>query len=179
MSEVYKIILTSLSTILGGIIIFTVSQIVMKFVIEPLHEQSKLIGEIAYSLIYHANAGTGLAQHYTQQIQNITKAEELDETQRKHLVEQYQGLIIKERERWEEASRTLRQQASQLLGRTHAVPLYRVWRIFGRPSYDDVVIASSRLIGLANSGSKSDIKRITEIAKRLRIEIILKHMGSD
>ncbi len=47
--------LTASITILGGFIVFVLGQIVVKFFIEPIHEQSKTIGEIAYSLIFYAN----------------------------------------------------------------------------------------------------------------------------
>ena len=53
MSETLKIVLTSSRTILGGIVVFVVGQVITKFVIEPMHERSKLIGEIANSLIYY------------------------------------------------------------------------------------------------------------------------------
>jgi len=58
MSEVFKIILTSSLTIIGGVIVFLLSEIINKFIISPIHEQKKIIGEIADSLIYYANIYT-------------------------------------------------------------------------------------------------------------------------
>lgn len=55
MSDIFKIVLTSALTILGGLIIFLFSQIVSKFFIDPIHEQKKIIGEIADKLIFYAN----------------------------------------------------------------------------------------------------------------------------
>ena len=55
MSEIYKIILTSSLTILGGVIVFVSGQIVVKFFIEPIYNLRKLIGEIAFSLDFYAN----------------------------------------------------------------------------------------------------------------------------
>src|SRR5687768_13838110 len=118
MSEELKIILTSSFTILGGIIIFVVGQVVAKFIIEPLYEQSKLIGEIANSLIYYANAGAGVEPHYLQQIQNVGKQNDLDETTKELLLERYRELIKNEWSRSDEARTFLRQQASQLMGTT-------------------------------------------------------------
>ncbi len=43
-------------TILTAVIIFVLGQIILKFIIEPLHEQWKVIAEIADALIYYANA---------------------------------------------------------------------------------------------------------------------------
>lgn len=63
MSELYKIILTSSLTILGGVVVYVTGQIISKFFIEPIHEQKKIIGEIADALIFYANVycnpGTG------------------------------------------------------------------------------------------------------------------------
>lgn len=41
-------LLTSSLTILGGVVVFSLSQIVQKFLIEPVHEQAKVIGEIFF-----------------------------------------------------------------------------------------------------------------------------------
>jgi hypothetical protein len=63
MSELYKIILTAGLTILGGVFVYTRGQIISKFFIEPIHDQSRCIGEISDSLIFYANQysnpGTG------------------------------------------------------------------------------------------------------------------------
>jgi len=63
MSELFRIVLTSAFTILGGIFVLVVGQIVIKFFIEPIHEQSNIVGEIAESLVYYArqysNPGSG------------------------------------------------------------------------------------------------------------------------
>ncbi len=55
MSELHQIILTSSFTILGGIIIFITGQVVVRFLIEPIQEQYKVIGRIASSLLFYAN----------------------------------------------------------------------------------------------------------------------------
>jgi hypothetical protein len=55
MSEIEKIILTSAFTILGGIVVLVIGQILLRFFIEPFFEHRKLIGEIADALIYYAN----------------------------------------------------------------------------------------------------------------------------
>lgn len=43
-------------TILVGVSIFVTGQIVIKFIIDPIHEFRKLLGEIKYELIFHAQA---------------------------------------------------------------------------------------------------------------------------
>lgn len=54
MSELEKIFLTSSLTILGGIITYVAGQIILKFLIEPIHKQSETIGDISDALIYYA-----------------------------------------------------------------------------------------------------------------------------
>src|SRR5215210_1104527 len=51
MSEGLKIVLTAAS----GVGIFVIGQIMQKWFIEPIQEQRKLVGDIVYSLVYHAN----------------------------------------------------------------------------------------------------------------------------
>ncbi len=46
MSEGFKIALTAMA----GVIVFVIGQVVVKFLIEPLHEQKELIGEMARRL---------------------------------------------------------------------------------------------------------------------------------
>jgi hypothetical protein len=48
------IILTTSLTIFGGVFIFVVGQVVVKFLLEPLHEQRLMIGEVADGIIYYA-----------------------------------------------------------------------------------------------------------------------------
>lgn len=55
MGELERIVLTSAFTILGGLTVLVLGQIVIKFLVEPLHEQRKLIGETVDSLIFYAN----------------------------------------------------------------------------------------------------------------------------
>ncbi len=63
MSDLFKIVLTSSLTVLGGVIVFSLGQLIQKFLIEPVHEQAKVIGEISFGLTYYAcwyaNPGVG------------------------------------------------------------------------------------------------------------------------
>ena len=45
-------------TIFGGFVIFVLGQIILKFLIEPIHKQSETIGQIAHHLIFYANLYT-------------------------------------------------------------------------------------------------------------------------
>lgn len=63
MSEALKIVVTSGLTIVGGVVVFTCGQLIERFCIDPVHELSRLIGEVGDSLVFYANQyanpGTG------------------------------------------------------------------------------------------------------------------------
>jgi hypothetical protein len=54
MDELTKIVLTSALTIIGGVIVLVIGQLVSKFMIEPTQELKKLLGDIRYSLVFYA-----------------------------------------------------------------------------------------------------------------------------
>jgi hypothetical protein len=54
--DLTKILLTSSLTALGAMVVFVASQIVGKLVIEPVQDLKKLLGEIQFALIFHAQA---------------------------------------------------------------------------------------------------------------------------
>ena len=47
--------LTVFLTVISGTLIFVSGQIINKFIIEPIHNQSKIIGEVSDTLIFYAN----------------------------------------------------------------------------------------------------------------------------
>ena len=83
-----SIFLTSVLTIIGGVLVFSLSQIIQRFLLEPVHEQAKAIGEIFFGLIYYApwyaNPGCGKPEElaaasdtirrYASQLQSTTNA---------------------------------------------------------------------------------------------------------
>lgn len=146
MSELFKIVLTSCLTILGGIIVLVIGQIITKFFIEPIHEQSKLIGDIAYSLTFYANIFSNPGNGKPEQM--------------------------------EEASKILRQQASQLLEKNYTIQWYWLWELLRVvPKQEDVIAASQSLIWLSNFIYSQEIDpgqsigSINKIKNRLRIKI--------
>jgi hypothetical protein len=54
MGDLEKILFTSALTILGGVIVFVVGQLLSKFLIEPVQELRKVIGEVRFTLSFHA-----------------------------------------------------------------------------------------------------------------------------
>jgi len=55
MTELDKILLTSATTIVGGIFVYSIGRIIEKFLIEPLYEYRKTIGLITDNSIFYAN----------------------------------------------------------------------------------------------------------------------------
>jgi hypothetical protein len=52
--ELVKIFLTSSLTIAGDVLVLTRGQVIQKFLLEPVQEQSPAIGEICFDLTYYA-----------------------------------------------------------------------------------------------------------------------------
>jgi len=42
-------------TVFAGVTTYVLGQLILKFLIEPVHELKRTIGEIAHSLVEHAN----------------------------------------------------------------------------------------------------------------------------
>ena len=178
MSELFNILLTSSFTVIGGIIILVSGQIIVKFLIEPLQEHAKLRGEIVEAIIFYSNAGSGIERYY---LENLRETENVDEPLKKITRERYEELIKTNWKKSDEAAIKLRQQAGQLLARTYAIPYYRLWAIFGQlPSLENIVAASSNLIGMSNSvhDGRGNNHIIRDIAKRLKLKTVIRHIGA-
>ncbi len=176
MSELVKVILTSSLTVFGGVLIFVFGQIAVKFLIEPFHNYQILVGEIADSLVFYANVGTGLHDYYVAQLEEASSLEGY----RKEIAEQrLKAIISNDWQCMDEAKRTLRQQASRLMGTANAIPFYWLWALFRLiPSRQNLIKASANLIGLSNSlGSSNSSGREKEIARHLQIKVLKKRFG--
>jgi hypothetical protein len=58
MTELEKIFLTSAVTIVGGLLVYISSQIFSKFLIEPIHELKKAIGDVNSISDYHRTSAS-------------------------------------------------------------------------------------------------------------------------
>jgi hypothetical protein len=56
MDDLSKILLTSSATALSAVFVFVASQLLGKLVIEPIQDLKRLLGEIRYALVFHAQA---------------------------------------------------------------------------------------------------------------------------
>jgi hypothetical protein len=174
MSETLKIALTAV----GGVTVFVIGQMAVKFLIEPIYEQKKLIGEIAATIIFYSNVGAGVEQYYYDRIKAIDATVD---ARKDIIIDRYKDILNSHWAKSDEAARTLRLQATELLARTNAIPFYRLWAFFGCvPKLADIMACSTELIGMSNSThteSSSLDSRIKEIIVRLRLKTLAKHRG--
>ncbi len=63
--------LTVFFTVLSGVITYIVGQLVLKLMLDPVHEMKKTIGQISHSLIEHANV-IGNPGVHTQEVMHET-----------------------------------------------------------------------------------------------------------
>lgn len=148
MSEVEKILLTAGTTVLAGVTVLVVGQAFTRFVIEPLHEQRKVIGAIADALIYHA--------HY---FADSGPPPDHDRPKLYAAADQFQRL------------------ATELTAKSIAIPGYRLLALVRAvPKYDKVLEARRSLWGLGNMLARPDWQRklqaASNVARALKITAI-------
>jgi hypothetical protein len=173
MTETFKIVLTAVC----GVAVFVIGQLVAKFLIDPLQEQKRLIGEIAASIILYSNVGSGIESHYYNQIRLLGQS---DDPSKDINIDRYKELINAEWARSDEAAKVLRRQATELLSKTNAIPCYRLLSYLRQvPPLDDIVAASSELIGMSNAthGHTTYSSRIETVIRRLNLKSVAKQQG--
>ncbi|MGH7615414.1 MAG: hypothetical protein ACREMW_15395, partial [Gemmatimonadales bacterium] len=113
---------------LGGVIVLVVGQVFIRFLIEPLHEQRKVVGAIADALIYHAHYFADSGRPVVQDLAELNAA-----------ADQFRRL------------------ASELTAKTITVPGYRLlgWVRVMRP-YGRILEARRSLWGLSNALARPD-----------------------
>lgn len=62
MSDILGILGTSALTVITGAAVYTLGQLISKFVIEPIHKQKEVIGDIANALVLYANINPGTSK---------------------------------------------------------------------------------------------------------------------
>ncbi len=165
-----------LIAVVSGVAIFVIGQLVVKFIIEPLHSYRELVGRIAYSLIYFANVTTAVQDYLIKQVEAL---EQLPEPRKSIAESRIRQSIQSNWDKADDAQKTLRQQASELMGSTNAIPLYDLWAFFRLlPRKKNILKASENLIGLSNEiSSGRSSSREPEIAKALNIKILKQRYG--
>jgi hypothetical protein len=121
-------ITTAALTVFAGFVVFVLGQIVQRFVLEPIQEQRRVIGEIAHALLFYANV------HYEDSVEEYEKMSE-------------QRILD-----LEETRKTLRGLAGRLQTSLWTVPAYdALARVGWVRKKDDVLVASKNLVGWSNS----------------------------
>ena len=137
----------ALATALIAVVVFVAGQILQRFVLEPIQEQRRLIGEIAHALLFYANrdpVGVELGSYAAE------------------------DLYV--------ASRHLRDLAGRLRSSIFYIPLYdTVARLVDSvPVKEDVLEAATQLVGWSNSvlskrSGPDNLRRRKTIAEKLGI----------
>lgn len=53
MTEIDKILITSATTVIGGVVVFVGGQMIVKFIIEPIQALRKTLSDIQYAIFFH------------------------------------------------------------------------------------------------------------------------------
>jgi len=115
----------ALATALLAVLAFVVGQAILRFVVEPIQDQRRVIGEIAYALLFYAN------------VYHLDQFNRPDEQRRAEL---------------EEARAALRGLAGRLQASLWTVPVYDAWALIGWVrKKGDVLTATRELTGWSNS----------------------------
>ncbi len=133
-------------TVLLAVAVYVLGQAIQRFLLDPVSDQRKTIGEIAGALLYLGN------------ISNVSQIRQ-------------RGVEVSLPAAPDEASRTLRALGGRLRASLWAIPAYRFWSLLRIvPSKARVMKASSGLVGWSNSLFSGDpIVHMTTIARELRL----------
>jgi hypothetical protein len=135
-------------TVLSGVLIYILGQIINKFIIDPIQHQKETFGKISDALIFYANIYTSP----TKEGDNLLKNRE-------------------------EAQTKFRNLACELISKTHQIPLYKLLSWLKLVLKKENIISSEKdLIGLSNGMWPSNteetmfnVKKRKDIEKKLKL----------
>jgi len=55
LTELFKIVLTACLTLIGGVLLLVISQFITRFVVDPLIDFRRLLGEIGHTLVFYSH----------------------------------------------------------------------------------------------------------------------------
>lgn len=73
MSNIWEILFTSALTVIAGTGVYTLGQLIAKFIIEPIHKQKEVIGDIADALVFYANVYSNPGIHAKEKVDEASK----------------------------------------------------------------------------------------------------------
>jgi hypothetical protein len=140
-------------TVLTGVITFILGQAVLKFVLEPILDHKRAIGEAGEKMIQYANVysnSAGIRRRFAIDLKSADTPERRAE-------------VNKLSERWEERERNteqaLRLAAAHIVSTAYAIPFKKFfvfWNVI--EPYDLVRAATREMIGLSNSQNPLEIR---------------------
>jgi hypothetical protein len=129
MSETGKIIITSIATLIGGVILLVAGHLITKLFVEPLLKLRGVIGEISFSLIYYTN-----------------------------IIGSIDDDMLLDKEKTSKAKDSFRKLAAELPVAAYALPCYRIFNLLRLvPSRKNVLEAAPNLIGLSNTSRTTSL----------------------
>ena len=128
-------------TVISGVLVYITGQLIMKFIIEPVHDQKKVIGEIADAIIFYGNK-----YYFPSYPVSAVGAVDLTSYYKKAKDEKRVGDGI-------------RKLGSLLIAKTHMIPFYKqLATIRIVKPMKNIVKAKKALIGLSNLVGSPDRK---------------------
>jgi len=151
MSELDKILWTALATILSGSFIFVISQFASRFILEPVIEVKRVVGEIIFVLLQYDTVNYSIL--------DIENEDDFN--------------------RLKDAKRDIREKGSRIVSASFSVPYYDFFRLLFRlPSRIVLISVGQTLLQIADrlgeSHSPTEMdelsKMILSVAKKLGVE---------
>ncbi|MGH8194066.1 MAG: hypothetical protein ACREQ8_06655 [Woeseiaceae bacterium] len=121
-------------TVFAGVSVYVVGELLMRFIVDPIHQQRETVGKVASFLIYHGNRFT--SPGIPQQLIDAGNDEE----------------IRRRKARLEETHEVGRNLATELVVRTQSIPCYS-WleRVGWAPKRAKIAEAQGGLFAITNS----------------------------
>ena len=159
----------TVNVIISGVAVFLTGEIIVRFFLGPIHKFKEVKGEIASTLLFHAN---NYGQQYVK-LQEVLESEGGDEKvmeERISSVKQWNNDLSK-------ASDETRQVAAKLISVSEGIPFFgQLAYLKIIPDKSSVIEARRHLIGLSNSFSPTtavkSAERADKICKLLKIEFM-------
>lgn len=139
-----------MSVILSGVIVFLAGEIIVRFFLAPLHRLKEVKGEIASTLLFHAN---NYGQEYKplEPILNDPSSDQRTIDERVELAKTWNSDLSK-------ASDETRSMAAKLISAAESIPAYDLLSSCKVvPPKKSILQAKTDLIGLSNSFSPNEV----------------------
>jgi len=149
-----------MSVILSGVLVFLVGEIIVRFLLGPLHRLKEVKGEIASTLLFHAN-------NYGRLYQNLDHAIADPGEEQRAINERIESAKM-----WNsdlsKASDETRSMAAKLISAAESVPFYGLLsRCKAVPPKNSILQAKRHLIELSNSFAPGQFEACVESSKNI------------